>query len=182
MKFLSAFVFASFLLFTPLVSAFDQIDFRVENIAQNNQDALRVGAFPGDVLRFDIDVFPLSPAQDTLVVDVLDVQSKGQIIDAGFGEVQGSRLVFPATVGSDMSFFVRINEKCSVNDSVLRVDAEETSVEIPLECEEEATGFFEDPGSILPQTGSQGFTILFLVLAIAIFSLVGVSFLSKEKK
>lgn len=168
----------------PLVRAFDSIDVSVENISQNKQDAEKIGARTGDVLRFDIDV--TGSGDDFLDVDVQDILKKADIIDTGFGELQGTNLKFPVGQGSDMSFFVRLLGTCPANDTFLRAWVGDVSLRVQItdcggqhQTPIEPEYVYEDEEDVLPHTGAQNISIIFVVLGIAILSLVGLSFVKK---
>lgn len=161
------------------VHAFDMVDLMVTNVSQNNQDALLSGAYPGDVLKFDIDVSPLDGGEPNVEVDVSDVLSKSQIIDKGFGELSGDYLIFPAFEGSEMSFFVRVNESCSAQDSSIEVFAHGTSIRVDLICDNVVSSPVtptqpQDP--ILPSTGTPIQTNMIISIVLGIMILIGFSF------
>ena len=164
------------------VFAFDQINFQVENISQANQNALSVGANLGDVLRFDIDAMPLNGMQKTLSVDISGLISNAEVIDTGFGVLQGNSLDFPVHEGSDMSFFARVNGTCASGEAKLTVSSETFSVNIPLNCEDDQNASVSTTTEELPYTGASTMNVIFMISVIVLIVLIGGSFFVKKQE
>ena len=117
-----------------------EVDLMVVNISQDNQDALKVGARVGDVLRYEVAVH--SQANNAMGfetrVDVSQVLKAAEIIDPGLGGLDGSDLAFPvftqvAPYEKNFSFFARISKECG-GLNVLETTAHGVSKKVDLAC------------------------------------------------
>ncbi len=186
----------------PFAHAFDSVVWSVQNTSQNNADALQDGAYPGDVLRFDIDVTPVDGPEDFLLVDVTQIIDKSRIIDKGFGDLSGNELSYPVFDGSEMTFFVRVNQDCTTADPTLMATADGESVSVNLFCLESGAtepsgGGSNEPREVvetppmeelntsdvlLPSTGTSSQNIIMSVIGIVLFGAIALGSLYVSKK
>lgn len=184
-NFLYAFTFS--VLLAP--SAWAQVDMppneniTVINASQDNQDALMVGARPGDILRFQYTVQSDTELSNFVPMLSLGDFSGGTVTDAGQGVLDAGNLVFPMLengippVQENYTFFVRVNEQCG-GQTMLNVSPQGgVPVMVNLvECSQTGgEGSCYGPngcGTDLPSTGPQT-TVISLILGILGVFLVG---------
>lgn len=148
--------------------------FSVVNVSQDNVDGTKIGARPGDVLRYELS-FSGSGIFQNFVPEVMltDVLEGTEVVNLGGGTLSTTKLTFPGfsdfgTCSTDctktFSFFVRVKPDCAKKTS-LKADYASDSLRVPLDCE-------------LTHTGPNGlvFAILGLVL------LLGYVFLSERRE
>lgn len=188
------FVFSVMTLSVGSVFAFDSLEWTARNTSQNNQDATQVGAYPGDVIRFDLDVFPVDGPEDFITIDVSNIIDQSRIIDKGFGELTGTQLAYPVFEGSEMTFFVRVNEQCSSTDPLLEGIAGGNVVRVDLFCSGTSTvpdeiikptqqePIPETVPTMLPKTGASTQNIVMSVIGIFLFGMIclGSFYVSKK--
>ena len=107
--------------FGPTVFAED-IHLNVLNVSENNQDAMSIGARPGDILRYELQInSDQSVSNLTPEIEVKDLLTKAQIVDAGLAKQSDSKLNFPILeknppVSETYTFFARVNKECPSED------------------------------------------------------------------
>lgn len=183
------YAFALLLFITP--SAFAQWDealpptenITVINAAQDNQDALQVGARPGDILRFEYTVESQTDVSNFVPMISLGDFSGATITDPGEGFLDAGFLVFPiiengiAPLQQKHIFFARVNEQCG-GQTMLSVSSQDgipTTVNLNECSQEGGEGSCYGPngcGTDLPSTGPQT-TVISLILGIMGIFLVG---------
>jgi len=153
-------------LFVPIVFAQVPpgvvVDYSVENTSHDNRNAQSMGAAPGDVLRYKLEIS--SPSENITnflpVMDVTQILAQGELIDTGFGQLNGNMLEYPLVNGlapyqSEYTFFMRVNQPCRADRIVSTALGQTTNV--PLSCD----------GEPLSSSGPAGGT----VIALAVFML-----------
>lgn len=180
-----AFAFSVFL----IPSAWAQADISPEasltviNASQDNQDALVVGARPGDILRFEYTLESQIEINDFVPMIALGDFSGGTVTDPGVGVLEAGNLVFPMIenqippIQESYTFFVRVNEQCGGQTTLELSPQGVLSLIINLtECEQTGgEGSCYGPngcGTDLPSTGAQT-TVISLILGILGVFLVG---------
>ncbi len=116
------------------------VDIQVQNVSQDNANAVRVGANAGDVLRYEISISGEAEEGMETRVDLSRVLNSAAIVNAGGGAIEGTTLVFPEdfclTCGSqNFSFFVRPNSTCQ-NGDTLDVAFAGENLSVSLNCDE----------------------------------------------
>ena len=116
------------------------VDFQVQNVSQDNANAVRVGGNSGDVLRYEISVSGEAEEGMETMVDLSRVLGSTTMVNAGGGVVENDLLTFPEdfclTCGSqNFSFFVRVNKDCKSGDR-LRVSFSGEELTVPLNCDD----------------------------------------------
>jgi LPXTG-motif cell wall-anchored protein len=124
-----------------------EFSYQVINISQENAQAQSSGANPGDVLRYELKITSDFTNIENYIaeIDVSDILKKGEIIDAGLGEVYGNILRFPAFSQEApceriFSFFVRIKPCDEIDDYQVRSTAEGIQTQVPINCGLAQTG------------------------------------------
>jgi hypothetical protein len=146
-KIVLAFGFLSLFIIGPASAA---IDFSVQNVSQDNLNAVRTGVRSGDVLRYELTVSGESLTENQITnVDLADVLSHSQMVNAGGGTLENNILSFPESFcltcdGQTFSFFVRANETCTEGET-LAVTFEEQTLSVPFQCDLTKSG----PGGII---------------------------------
>jgi hypothetical protein len=161
-KIVLAFGLFSTLLVFPVSAA---IDFSVQNVSQDNKDAVRVGVYAGDVLRYELSI----SGEDTLapsetVIDLSDVLSGSKIVNSGGGILTDTSLSFPEGFcltcdGQTFSFFVRANEIC-IEGKTLNVTFAGETLSVPMQCELAESGPGTFIAAVLALILILGYTIL----------------------
>lgn len=117
------------------------IDFQVQNVSQDNSNAVRVGANPGDVIRYEVSISGEEPEGMMRDVDLSEVLNSSTMVNAGGGTLVGDLLLqypeeFCSTCDNQVfSFFVRVNPEC-VNGDVLEAEVEGELSRVRLNCDE----------------------------------------------
>lgn len=110
------------------------------NISTDNSNAVRTGARPGDVVRYELVLTEgKGPGNYNPRIDVTDLLNKSELINLGGGVLEGQDLVFPAKLCAGcneqrFSFFSRVKDICGSAQS-MRVSLNNSSVTVPFECE-----------------------------------------------
>ena len=162
-KFVLAFGFLSLFLIAPASAA---IDFSVQNVSQDNLNAVRTGVRSGDVLRYELTVSGESLTENQITnVDLTDVLSHSQMVNAGGGTLENDILSFPESFcltcdGQTFSFFVRANETCTEGEEITAIFQEQT-LTVPFQCDLTKSG----PGGIIGAV-----LALFLILGYILLS------------
>lgn len=114
------------------------VDLQVQNVSQDNLNAVRVGANAGDVLRYEVKI---SGEEDLLEtqVDLSNVLDSATLVNAGGGAMEGMVLSYPENFcltcdSQEFSFFVRANKDCQAGDS-LDLTMNDESVSVLLNCD-----------------------------------------------
>lgn len=188
------YVFALSLLVTPFASAqFDEMmppsgnitteSVTVINASQDNQDALSVGARPGDILRFEYRVESETGVSNFVPMVSLGDFSGATITDPGLGAFDAGNLVFPMIengvppLQESYTFFARVNEQCG-GQTMLNVTPQGGNpITVNLtECAQTGgEGSCYGPngcGTDLPSTGPQT-TVISIILGVLGIFLVG---------
>lgn len=165
-KFVLAFGFLSLFLTIPVSAA---IDFSVQNVSQDNLNAVRTGVRSGDVLRYEISIngSDINTESET-TVDLRDALSKAKMVNPGGGTLNGQILSFPESFcltcdGQNFSFFIRANDTCTAGDTI-DVIYEGQTLSVPFQCELVDSG----PGA-------------FIVALLALFLILGYTLLSRRE-
>ena len=121
-------------------STFAATEFQVQNVSQDNVNAVRIGATSGDVLRYEISITGDSEVGRATEIDLTEVLDAATMVNAGGGAVDGNILVFPENFcltceSQTFSFFVRANEEC-VNGNTLDVSFGGQDLGVQLKCDE----------------------------------------------
>lgn len=146
-KLVLAFGVLGLLLAVPVSAA---VDLGVQNVSQDNLNAVRVGARAGDVLRYEITISGEAEEGMETDIDLSRLLNNVTMVNAGGGAVDGTTLTFPEdfclTCGSQQfSFFVRVNKECQSGDSLI-VGMGEDELVVDLNCDELAQS---GPGPVI---------------------------------
>lgn len=153
------------------------VNFNVINISMDNQDALSVGARPGDILRFELAI--QSDTEDVMNyvarMDIASVLENTEIVDTGLAEIQGNEIVFPpfshaAPCQHIFVFFARVKD-CAAEGLNITAGGEGQNVMVPVQCAAE-------PAPLVP-TGAP--TWMTIVLAFAGVLMGGLFFVGRYR-
>jgi len=115
------------------------VTFGVKNISRSNQDASRVSARPGDILRYEVRLKSTTTDVEDFVAsyNIADVLATSEIIDSGLGTVRGNVITFPsfsqkAPCEKVFTFVARVKD-CAGKEK-MRVGAYGSNYDLPLEC------------------------------------------------
>jgi hypothetical protein len=165
-KFVLAFGFLSLFLSIPVSAA---IDISVQNVSQDNLNAVRTGVRSGDVLRYEISINGSDVnTENETTLDLSDALTKAKMVNAGGGTLEGNMLSFPESFcltcdGQTFSFFIRANDTCVEGETIDILYAGQ-NISVPFQCELADSG----PGA-------------FIVSILALFLILGYTLLSRRE-
>lgn len=159
-KFVLAFGVLSIILAVPVSAA---VDISVQNVSQDNLNAVRTGVRSGDVLRYELNVSGETLGGETSI-DLTDLLLETKMVNAGGGTLNGSILSFPENFcvtcdGQKFSFFVRANDTCT-EGGTLDVTFGEQTLSVPWQCELADSGPGAFVAAILALLMIMGYTLL----------------------
>ena len=162
-KIVLAFGFLLLFLTAPASAA---INFSVQNVSQDNINAVKTGVRSGDVLRYELTVSGETLTENGATnIDIADVLTHSQMVNAGGGTLKNDILSFPESFcltcdGQSFSFFVRANETCAKGEEITATFQEQT-LTVPFQCDLTKSG----PGGIVGAV-----VALFLILGYILLS------------
>lgn len=165
-KFVLAFGLLSLFISVPTLAA---VDFSVQNVSQDNLNAVQTGVRSGDVLRYELSVSGNdSSIEEKKMIDLSDALKKAKMVNAGGGTLDTNILSFPESFcltcdGQIFSFFIRANDTCIEGESIDVIFGEQT-LSVPFQCELADSG----PGA-------------FIVSVLALFLILGYALLSRRE-
>ena len=162
-KFVLTFGIISLFISIPVSAA---IDFSVQNVSQDNLNAVQTGVRSGDVLRYELSVSENdSGIEEKTTIDLSNALKKSKMVNAGGGTLDASILSFPENFcitcdGQAFSFFIRANDTCVEGESI-DIRFGEQTLSVPFQCDLAKSG----PGGVVGAV-----VALFLILGYILLS------------
>jgi len=169
----AVFLFSIFAARAQVLPAGTMVSFSVANISKENQDAEKVGAEPGDMLRYELSIKTDDQQIENFSpeIDLQNLLDAAEIVNFGTGKVENNFLIFPKYSCSkncekNFSFFARVKKDCGGAEKISATTIKmETNV--PLSC-------------FLIGTGPS--KKIFIFSAVAIFFFFLILFSARRKK